>query len=221
MVVVISAIIGARAFYVAINFDEFRGNLFSIINPVQPDGSLGIGGLVFIGGLICSVIASAVYIKWRHHSIVTVLDLCVPGVAIGMAIGRLGCFFAGCCYGLPTDSLFGLSFPHTCPAGAYQASVGASALHATQIYMVVGNALVALLVILSEKFKKFEGHTILVFIMLYAVDRSVVDLFRWYPESELHGGFTHNQLILGAAFVISAVLYLLMYKKSKSGSLPI
>ncbi len=214
MVVVISAIVGARAFYVALNFEEFRGNLLSIVNPVQPDGSLGIGGLVFIGGLITAVIVSIFYIKWRHYSIPTVLDACAPGVALGMAIGRMGCFFAGCCYGLPTGCACGLTFPNDSPAGLFQLSVGAAAIHPTQLYMVLGNALVALIIILSERFKKFEGHSILVFAMFYAIDRSVVDLFRWYPATEKHLGFTHNQIILSLVFAVSAVLFIVLNRKA-------
>jgi phosphatidylglycerol:prolipoprotein diacylglycerol transferase len=214
MVVVISGIIGARAFYVALNFEEFKGNLFSIINPVQPDGSLGIGGLVFIGGFIAAVIAAVIYIRWRHHDVLTILDITAPGVALGMTVGRMGCFFAGCCYGLPTDSFLGVSFPHSCPAGHYQSSIGASALHPAQLYLVAGTALVTILVLLSEKFKKFEGHSIIVFIMLYAIDRSVVDMFRWYPAAEKHSGFTHNQILLGAAFIFCAITYFVLLKRS-------
>ncbi|MBL8028274.1 MAG: prolipoprotein diacylglyceryl transferase [Fibrobacteres bacterium] len=217
MVVVISAIVGARLFYVALNFDEFRGNLISIISPFQADGTLGIGGLVFIGGLIAAIISAIAYIKWRHHSILTVLDVCAPGVAIGMAVGRLGCFFAGCCYGLPTDSILGMSFPHSCPAGHYQLSTGAEALHPAQLYLVFGTAIVAALILISEKFKKFEGHSILIFVVLYAIDRSIVDTFRWYPEAEMHKGLTHNQIILGVACVFCTIAYIVLARRAKKG----
>lgn len=213
--VILSAIVGARAFYVILNFDEFRGNLLSIISPFQADGTLGIGGLVFIGGLILASVVTVVYLKTKKRSLLKYLDICMPGAAIGMAIGRIGCLLNGCCYGLPTHLPWGLSFPADCPAGYYQLALHADKLHPAQLYMVLGAALTGLLLILLERFKRFEGHTFLIYVMLYAIDRSTVDWFRYYPASELHHGFTHNQIILAIAFTFAAINFIRLRIKHK------
>jgi len=214
--VIVSGIGGARLLYVILNFDEFRGNLLSIVNPVQADGTLGIGGLVFIGGLILAMTVTVLYLRHKKKSLLKILDICMPGAAFGMAIGRIGCFLNGCCYGLPTKAAWGIRFPLDCPAGYYEAAMHADKLHPAQLYMVAGSLITAILLLLLERYKKFDGHLLLIYVMFYAVDRSTVDLFRYYPRSELHHGFTHNQIILCIAFVISAVTFIRWRRKASS-----
>jgi phosphatidylglycerol---prolipoprotein diacylglyceryl transferase len=213
--VILSAILGARLFYVVLNFDEFRGNLLSIINPVQADGTLGIGGLVFIGGFILALFVTVLYLRKRKRSLVRLLDICVPGAAIGMGIGRIGCFLNGCCYGLPTALPWGISFPESCPAGAYAAAMHAHLLHPAQLYMVLGGLLTGGLLLLLERYKRFDGFTLLLYLMFYSVDRTTVDFFRYYPPAELHFGLSHNQWILGLTFAVSAVLFVRRICKSR------
>ncbi|MFH0919033.1 MAG: prolipoprotein diacylglyceryl transferase [Fibrobacterota bacterium] len=215
VVVILSAILGARLFYVALNWEEFRGNLLSIINPVQPDGTLGIGGLVFLGGLVLSFITTLLYTRYRKQPLLEVLDVSMPPLAFGMAVGRIGCFLNGCCYGLPAALPWAFSFPADCPAGAYQAAMQVHALHPAQLYMVLGDLLMGLLLILLERYKRFTGFTTLLFFMFYAVDRSVVDLFRYYPTNELHHGLTHNQIALGILFITSATIFMVAWKRSR------
>ena len=110
---ILSGILGGRLFYVFLNFSEYRNDLFSIINPVQPDGTLGIGGLVFIGALITGTLVGIAYVRRKGRSVMKTGDIVLPGLAFGYALGRMGCFFSGCCFGMPCALPWGVSFPAT------------------------------------------------------------------------------------------------------------
>jgi len=90
--VVIAAIVGSRLFYVFTNFDFFISEpleVFKIWN----------GGLVFYGGFIGSATVLIVYMKIYHLPLGKMSDIAALALPLGHAVGRIGCFFAGCCYG--------------------------------------------------------------------------------------------------------------------------
>src|SRR6266498_2676993 len=90
--VVLSAIVGSRLFFVALNYSHYIRHPLDIFKIWE-------GGLVFYGGLILAVPVSIWYIKKQKLDLSGIADIFAPSLAIGHAIGRLGCFFAGCCYG--------------------------------------------------------------------------------------------------------------------------
>jgi len=107
-IILVSAIAGARLLYVVINFSEFSGHpidIFKIWN----------GGLVFYGGFIAALTAAIIYIKKTELPLWLTGDIIAPGIALGHAIGRLGCFSAGCCYGKQCSLPWAVTFPHAHP----------------------------------------------------------------------------------------------------------
>src|SRR5574339_248503 len=96
--IIISALIGAKALLLIVEWDTFKadpGELFTLLRS----------GGVFYGGLIAAV-SVALWYLWRHRMPMwTVTDVFAPGIALGHVIGRLGCFFAGCCFGSPTEEI--------------------------------------------------------------------------------------------------------------------
>ena len=102
IVILFSGILGARILYVLLNLG------FYIENPKEIF-MLNHGGLAILGGVIASNIAAFIFIKSKKLHFLNTVDLIIPYVALGESIGRIGCFFNGCCYGLP--SKFGIYFP--------------------------------------------------------------------------------------------------------------
>ena len=90
--ILISGIVFARLFYVVLNWDVFKGNPLEII-------MLQHGGLVWFGGFSGALVSGLVFFKIKKMPVLETLDLLIPYVALGQAIGRIGCFFNGCCYG--------------------------------------------------------------------------------------------------------------------------
>ncbi|MDD5019361.1 MAG: prolipoprotein diacylglyceryl transferase [Candidatus Omnitrophica bacterium] len=100
--VLVSGILSARLFYVVLNWEEFSSAPLEIVK-------LHHGGLVWFGGLIGAALCAVVFLKIKRLSVPAVADLCAPYLALAQGIGRIGCFFNGCCYGKP--SVHGMFFP--------------------------------------------------------------------------------------------------------------
>lgn len=106
IIATVSGIIGARILYAALYPQEFAQNPIEIFYIWQ-------GGLVFSGAFIFGSLGGLLYLKFYEQEILPWLDCFAPAVALGQAVGRLGCFFAGCCYGKPTDLPWGVVFRNT------------------------------------------------------------------------------------------------------------
>jgi len=132
-----------------------------------------------------------------------------PGIALGHVIGRVGCLFAGCCYGRPTSLPWGITF--TDPFAA--ANVGTPLnrpLHPTQLYEAAAEALILIILLATEsRGRRFAGRTFWLYMLLYAVSRFIVEIFRGDPRGNV-GIFSTSQFIsvLLAPLAIAMLVYL-------------
>jgi phosphatidylglycerol:prolipoprotein diacylglycerol transferase len=140
---------------------------FYLQNPKQFLAALS-GGFVFYGSFICIILYIIWYLKKHKIPVLPVLDILAITTTIVHAIGRLGCFFAGCCYGKPTDSIFGVKFPTN----------NFTAVHPTQLYEVSSILLIMMALFFLTKRKQFNGQIFLSYVMLYAIARCILELFR-------------------------------------------
>lgn len=98
----ISAIIVGRIVYLILHRQDYTWAVFKIWE----------GGLIFYGGLILGIIGGAIYLKKKQLNILQVADLIAPVIALGLALGRIGCFLNGCCYGKIAQNLpWAVRFP--------------------------------------------------------------------------------------------------------------
>lgn len=103
-VALLGGIAGGRALYVLLNWDVFQRTPADI-------PAIWHGGLIWYGGFLGGLGAGWLYTRANRLVFLSVLDLFMPFVALGHALGRVGCFLNGCCYGKPTDSWCGVVFP--------------------------------------------------------------------------------------------------------------
>lgn len=165
-VILVAALAGARGLYVLISFDDFQNNLLDIFKIWN-------GGLVFFGGFITATLAAIVFVRMKKLPVWTLADVIAPGLALGHGIGRLGCHFAGCCYGKVCDLPFAVRFSD--PNSLAPLHVH---LHPTQIYMVISNLCLFFILVFIQHHKRFEGMVFLSYVMLYSLFRSVIEFFR-------------------------------------------
>lgn len=111
----IAGVVGARVFYVVHYFSQFRSNLFSVFAIWQ-------GGLELLGGVISAVGVIVLYLRYHKLPIRRYLDILVIGLFAALALGRVGCFLNGCCFGKPTNSPLAVRFPYASPAYRSQTS---------------------------------------------------------------------------------------------------
>jgi phosphatidylglycerol:prolipoprotein diacylglycerol transferase len=189
---IISAIAGARLFYVIGQWDYYRSNPLEIV-MVQN------GGLVYLGGLLCSIAAVYCYGRAKKIPLLKLFDAATPGTALGYAIGRIGCFLNGCCFGLPTKLPWGVVFPKGSLAEAYCADVP---LHPTQLYSSLAMLLACLVLAWLYRRKKFDGQIIFLGLIFYSLYRFVVEFFRFCPIHWLH--LTPSQWVVMPLFIFAA-----------------
>ena len=216
-IVLISSVVGSRLFYVIYHLDEFADNLFDIINPFQ-GGTIGISGLSMMGGIVLALVSAYLFFVIRRLKPWGICDAMMPMFALGMGIARAGCFLNGCCYGLPTHGHLGVIFPPNSAAGFHFPD---TPLIPVQLYSSLAGIAILLIVLWSERFKKFDGHSFWLTIALYAIWRFVIDFFRYYEDSMIFatiGGhqFSHNQFLSLLLFTGSIISYLIMYSKYRS-----
>ncbi len=180
VVIVLSAIIGARFLYVIFHLEEFQGHWLDTINPFQSNGQIGIAGLTMLGGFLAALISSLFYMRIKKMPMLKVTDVMAPSLGLGIFITRIGCFFNGCCYGMPTDGPLGMQFPMSSPAGFHFPH---TAIHPTQLYSSLYGLIILVVLLWVERWKKFDGFLLYVFFILYGLSRFTVDMFRYYEDS--------------------------------------
>jgi len=208
MICMISAIVGARIFYVVQFWNLYKDNPVSIIRIDQ-------GGLVFFGGFFCAT-ATLLYYSWRKKlNILKMLDIFGPSLAIGHFFGRIGCFMNGCCYGKPSDLPWSVQFPSgTAPAAAFPSdplhpeTCISQHLHPVQIYESLFNLVLAIaLCYLLKKLK--PGQTAAAYLICYGLGRFTIEALRGDNHHFILGKFTVSQSI--GVFVAAAGILLLTY----------
>ena len=215
--ILVSSIVGARGMYIIFHLDEFQGRWLDMISPIQSDGSLGIAGLVVLGGVMTAIPVAAWYLKRKKISFSLMLDILVPSLALGMGIGRLGCLLNGCCFGHPTDFPWGMIFPDTCLAGSIYLN---QPIHPTQLYAVFYNLAILSILLIRSPLKRFNGELFYLFLALYGLSRFINEIFRYYRHGMVMINigsfeFTISMLISLSMVVFGLILLVRGYSKPR------
>jgi phosphatidylglycerol:prolipoprotein diacylglycerol transferase len=199
---VLSAIIGSRALFILINFDDYRQNPMQIFKIWE-------GGLVFYGGLLLAIGVSLWYMRWHRLPIWKVADLISPLISLGLFFGRIGCFFAGCCYGKETSLPWGVIFKH--PDSLAPLNIP---LHPTQLYDAANGLAIFFFLNWMEKRKTFDGEIFWLFLFLYAITRFFIETLRGDPRGFLFGNLLSTSQGIGIPLAIFS-LFMLFYMKKR------
>jgi phosphatidylglycerol:prolipoprotein diacylglycerol transferase len=177
------------------------------------------GGLVFQGAIPAAILYAWLAMRKRGIPFWVMPDIVMPYVPIAQAFGRMGCFFNGCCYGVPSAMPWALSFPPGSPvAGGHPGILGSGwsmPVHPTQLYSVVlllGMA--ALMIFLRGRWRPFLGYMFPLYFILYGIKRFIVECFRGDGNpTDLGFGVLSNQQVFCIGFVIfGAALFAYMWK---------
>ena len=182
LIAMIAGLAGARIFYVVQFFHQFRNRPLAVFRIDQ-------GGLVFYGGFILAAVCLVIYAKMKKLDIVRVLDALTPGLALGHAFGRVGCFLHGCCFGKPAAFL-GVRYP---AGSAAAVKYPDQALYPVQLYEAAANVgLFCLFLYLAKKGRR--GCSMAAYFLCYGVLRFLTELMRG-DNPHILGLFTPAQLI--------------------------
>jgi len=198
---VLSAMIGSRALFVLINFDDYRQNPMQIFKIWE-------GGLVFYGGLLLAIGVSLWYMRWHRLPIWKVVDLISPLIALGLFFGRIGCFFAGCCYGKETFLPWAVVFKH--PDSLAPLNIP---LHPVQLYDAANGLAIFFFLNWMEKRKTFDGQIFWLFLFLYTITRFFIETLRGDPRGFLFGNLLSTSQGIGIPLAIFSLFMLFFMKK--------
>ena len=172
-------------------------------------------GFVFYGSLLFCIPSMLFFFRYHKLPTLGMLDVMAIVTCIVHAFGRLGCFMAGCCYGLPTDSFLGVIFSDP----ACQAKPLHTPLHPTQLYESSFILILMLGLLVLKARKKFDGQVFLLYLMMYAAGRSVIEIFR----GDISRGFvidgilSNSQLISLIMIAVAGYFYVKLNRKGNLG----
>jgi phosphatidylglycerol:prolipoprotein diacylglycerol transferase len=148
-----------------------------------------------------------------------------PSLALGIALGRIGCFLNGCCYGAISRN-WGISFParDNPPVFAQQVSDGLIQQQAicslpvipAQLYAAVHGLLIFLILIVLERKKRFPGFQFWVLVLFYSFGRFFIEAFRYYDQPYMIGSLTISQIISLALFAGACAVLIARSKNARN-----
>ena len=201
--IAISSLVGAKLLLIITEYAYYSENPAEIFSLA----TLRSGG-VYYGGFLVAATVGISLVRYQKLPVWKMTDIFSPGIALGQSIGRLGCFAAGCCYGRPTLSLFGVAFKNPYSHDTVGVPLNIP-LHPVQLYEAATNLVIFLLLWTTLKKKRFDGQVFILYLVYYSTSRFVIEFFRGDPER----GFLFNGLLSTSQFislvlmVCAAVLY--------------
>ena len=238
----LGGILGAKIFYIVEYYDSdgydnilglvsiFKGiytlSISLILSGIKDFGS----GLVFLGGLLGGMLSVSIYIYNNNLNWLKVSDWVAPYLALGHGIGRLGCFFVGCCYGIPSNHPWLFSFPQGRPPTTYESfkyfhpdvfnnlvipfyNVGNYiSVHPTQLYEFFTYILISIYLLFTRNKKKYDGQIFYKYMFLSGISRFAIEYYRLNPI--YLSGLTSAQII--SLFMVLFSGTLLFYNSYKN-----
>ena len=186
------------------------------------------GGFAFYGGVIFATLCGVLYARWRGLDVWRLADVVAPAIMLGLAIGRVGCFFAGCCHGracplpagalniLPQDFsggalyLFG-SAPFVLVENHHGVGLNDTPMYPTTMWSSAVALLLFLLLSWRWRHRRFDGQVFAWLLLIYPLTRSTVELFRGdvVRGVEWFGLFSTSQLLSIPIFALGVAAILL------------
>jgi phosphatidylglycerol:prolipoprotein diacylglycerol transferase len=174
--------------------------------------------MILLGGVVFGTLMITIYTILKRLHWGKVADIVTPGVVVGIAMGRVGCFFNGCCFGKPSNLPWAVHFPPGSFAHYVYPDTG---IHPTQLYEILCSLLIFIVLIKIEKRKPFQGFSFALFLILYGAFRFLNEFLRYYGGFEAGmnllriGGINITFSQITAIFMIFAgIIIILIGKRS-------
>lgn len=210
----ISAIVGARLYYVALEWDSYKGDLTKIFATRE-------GGLAIYGGIIGTIIALWIFTKVKKLSFWIMCDTSVAGLAFGQMVGRLGNFVNKEAFGGYTDNIFAMSIKvseakyipvQLADKMTNIAGVDYIQVHPTFLYEALWSLGTILLILIWFKVRRFKGEIFFVYLLSYGIGRFWIEGLRTDQLIIGNTGIPVSQL-LSAIFAVVAIVVIVLGRR--------
>jgi len=219
MEVFLWGIVGARLFYLIEYHDQFFGGGKTWWQSLAAAANLAAGGLVVFGAIPTAALAAWRFARRRGLVLVQLADCMAPGLLVGLAIGRVGCFLNGCCYGGPCELPWAVRFPPESPPWLDQAARGllpavagggvpwSLPVHPAQLYAAADAAILALLAIAFTPLARRDGQVFALVLTLHPISRLLLEAIRVDEPPALGTPFSISQLVSLGLIALGAALW--------------
>jgi phosphatidylglycerol:prolipoprotein diacylglycerol transferase len=215
IVMVVSSVLGSKFGHVLFEshaHPQADGTPHTLFTLLRDDPlhwiALGDPGYVWYGGMIGALAVAVYYFRSRPHLDAWLYsDAFAPAIMAGAAVGRLGCFLAGCCHGVPTDSAFGVQFPKL-----------PGPVHPTQLYDSATALVLAIGLLWRFGHRRFSGENIALLLLGYPALRATTEVFRGDAERGAIGPLSTSQLLSIPLFLIGLAFYVRRSKAARARS---
>ena len=178
---VVSGFLGSKLLYWLTRLPDIFTDPSILLN-------LGDGWVVY-GGIIGGIFGGWLYCHIKGMNFWTWFDLIIPEVALAQGFGRIGCFFAGCCYGVEVSSGFGLVFP------ADSIAPGDVPLFPTQLISSAFDFLLFFVLIRIARKQTFQGEIAVIYLLCYSIGRFIIEFFRGDLIRGVYNSLSTSQII--------------------------
>ncbi len=199
--VLIAGLIGAKALLLITEWEYYSKHLSDVWGLLQSGG-------VFYGGLVAALPVAWWYARRHGLDGWRTADVLAPGVAIGQAIGRLGCLAAGCCHGKPTKVPWAITFRDQYAARTVGTPLD-TPLHPSQIYESLACLAIFGLLLWMAPRKRFHGQVTLAYAAIYGAVRFGLEFFRGdASRGTVFGGVLTTSQFIAVVMVVGSALLL-------------
>jgi len=196
--IILGAIIGGKIFYMIFNWNDFIASTF--IEKLR-------FGFVFFGGFIGAAVSGIITARIKKIPVLKFADFMAPAIPLGHAIGRIGCFCAGCCYGkVAQHGFFAVKFNN--PDSLVPYSLHGIGLYPTQLMESAGNFILFLILLTVFNKKHKDGTVIASYVIGYGLIRFIVEFFRGDDRGAFIMGLSPSQFIAAVLIILTSALLL-------------
>ncbi|HXK11800.1 MAG TPA: prolipoprotein diacylglyceryl transferase [Vicinamibacteria bacterium] len=205
--VLIAGLVGAKLLLLAVDWRYYGRNPRELLGIFQSGG-------VFYGGLVAGILVAWWYARRQHLPGWPTADVLAPGVVLGQAIGRLGCFSAGCCWGRPTQLPWAVTFSDMYAARQVGTPMD-TPLHPSQIYESIAAFLIFFFLLWLAPRKRFQGQVVLAYVTLYSVARFALEFLRGDPDrGAWFGGRVSTSQVISVVLLLGVAVVLPRLRRS-------
>jgi phosphatidylglycerol:prolipoprotein diacylglycerol transferase len=199
---IIGGIIGARLIHVFDNWGDFWAS---------PSEIIGGAGLGVFGAILGGTVAGVIYAKIKGFPIGRLADMCAFGLISAQAIGRVGCFLNGCCYGTATDLTWGTMWTHPDSEGYSGTFLLGIWVHPTQLYEIILDVFILATIWFLLHRLRVPGAIFLIYLSLYSIGRFTISFWRENEEAFL--GLQQAQVVSLVVLAVAVGLLIYIYRR--------
>ena len=214
LLILASSLLGARLLHFAFHYDLYARSGAPLARLLR----LNAGGLMVMGGVAGALSASLLYLWLKRLPVLKITDILAPSVPLGSALVRVGCFLNGCCFGKPTASWTGTTFPPQSPVYRTEVTgiLPGTPVWPTQLFESAAGLAMFSLLILAERFPgRFHGRTTGLMLVLFGTWRCFIEELRFSGTDFLfeNGGWSVNQVVSMIVVLAGGLVLVAGYRK--------